>query len=136
MVQKTLELPRHGIGKGLMTSQGPDANPPVPLMVRNKGFNIGSACNFIREVDLDECSEHETEAFGDLGLLNLTRVSLVPVVPFYLFTHTHTHTHILFLTSLNPLVHLILGLGEDEGVKLNNWCPAIESTKRSIRGSG
>ena len=102
-------------------------------MMRNKGFTVGSACNFIRKVDLNECSEHEVEAFGDLGLLNLTRVSLVPVVPFYLFTHTHTH---IIFNKPNPLVHLILGLGEDKGVKLNNWCPTIESTKRSIHGSG
>nr|POE61406.1 hypothetical protein CFP56_44033 [Quercus suber] len=30
MVQKMLKPPCHGIGKGLMTSQGPNANPPAP----------------------------------------------------------------------------------------------------------
>ena len=88
-------------------------------MMRNKGFTVGSAHNFIREVDLDECSEHDKGEFG-------SRSS---------FLFVYTHTHIIF-NKPNPLVHLILGLGEDKGVKLNNWCLTIESTKRSIHGSG
>ena len=49
----------HGIGKGLMTSQGPVAPPPLPLLVKDKEYVVDIAHSIIRDANLDKCSEHE-----------------------------------------------------------------------------
>ena len=85
MIQKMLEPPRHGVGKRLMISQGPITNTLAPLLVRSKGFTVDIACLLVQDVDLDECTEHKTNAFGDSGLFHLVRVSLVSRCVFYSF---------------------------------------------------
>ena len=85
MVQKMPEPPRHGIGKRLMISQGPITNTLAPLLVRSKGFTVDIACLLVQDVDLDECTEHETNAFGDSSLFHLMKVSLVSRCVFYSF---------------------------------------------------
>ncbi|KAL0005468.1 hypothetical protein SO802_013029 [Lithocarpus litseifolius] len=60
-IQKTLGPLRHGKGKGLMTSYGPNVNPPIPLLVKNKEYTMGRAQSFVENEDLEEFSEDETE---------------------------------------------------------------------------
>ena len=60
-----------------MTSQGPIASSttnakatallPVNLLMWNKQYAVTIAQSIIKDVDLDECSEHETESLGDIG---------------------------------------------------------------------
>ena len=42
-----------------MTSQGPVAPPPLPLLVKDKEYVVDIAHSIIRDADLDKCSEHE-----------------------------------------------------------------------------
>ncbi|KAF3963578.1 hypothetical protein CMV_012051 [Castanea mollissima] len=65
--------PRHGVGKGLMTFQGPIVPPPLPLLVKDKEYAIDTAHSIVRDADLDECSEHETDPLGDSGLHDMMR---------------------------------------------------------------
>ena len=58
-----------------MTSQGPPIHPPIPLLVRSKEFVVDIARSLICDANLNKCLEHEVEAFGDLGLFNMLRVS-------------------------------------------------------------
>lgn len=60
-VQKTLEPPRHGKGKGLMTSHGLNVSPSIPLLVKIKEYTVGRAQSFVENEDLNEFSEDETE---------------------------------------------------------------------------
>ena len=71
-----LEPRRHGVGKGLMTSQGPSLiHPPIPLLVKNKEFTVDTARSLVHDLDLDECLKHDTKALGDSGLFDMKRVS-------------------------------------------------------------
>nr|POE55035.1 hypothetical protein CFP56_68009 [Quercus suber] len=45
----------------------------IPLLVRNKHYAVTMVHSLVRDVDLDECSEHEMEPLGDVGLFHLTR---------------------------------------------------------------
>ena len=72
--KKTPELLRHGMGKGLMTSQGPVAPSTITLLVRNKQHTVEMIQSIIKDEDLDECSKHEIEFLGESGLFNLMRV--------------------------------------------------------------
>ena len=69
--------PHHGVGKGLMTSQGLVVPPPLPLLVKDKGYDVDTAHSIIQDTDLDECSEHEIDPLGVSGLLDMMRVSLL-----------------------------------------------------------
>ena len=64
----------HGKGKGLMTSQGPIVPPPLPLLVKDKGYVVVTARSIVRDADLDECSEYKTDLLGDFGLHDTMRV--------------------------------------------------------------
>lgn len=63
-VQKANEPPRHGKGKGLMTSHGPNVSPPIPLLVKNKEYTVGRAQSFVENEDLDEFFKDETESLA------------------------------------------------------------------------
>ena len=60
----------------LMTSQGHVVPPPLPLLVKDKEYAVDTACSIIRDVDLDECSEHEIDPLGDSGLHDMIKVSI------------------------------------------------------------
>ena len=75
MVQNVLEPPCHGVGKGLITSQGPLIHPSIPLPVKSKEFVVDTARSLVHDVDIDECSKHEVEALGDLCLFDVIKVS-------------------------------------------------------------
>ena len=44
-------------------------------MVREKQHTVQMAYSIVKDADIDECSDHETEALGDSGLFDLMRVS-------------------------------------------------------------
>ena len=69
--------PHHGVGKGLMTSQGLVVPPPLPLLVKDKGYDVDTAHSIIQDTDLDECFEHETDPLGVSSLLDMMKVSLL-----------------------------------------------------------
>ncbi|KAF3963579.1 hypothetical protein CMV_012052 [Castanea mollissima] len=60
--------PRHGVGKGLMTFQGPIVPPPLPLLVKDKEYAVDTARSIVQDVDLYECFEYETNPLGDSSL--------------------------------------------------------------------
>nr|POF02642.1 hypothetical protein CFP56_39622 [Quercus suber] len=66
---------KHSTDGGKSNKKGPIANPLVPLSMRSKGFTVDTACLLVQYVDLDECLEHEIDAFGDSGLFHLTRIT-------------------------------------------------------------
>ena len=81
--QGTPNPPRHGVGKGLMTTHGPIINEPVAptaLLVKDKQHTVQTSYSIIKDLDLDECSEHETDALGDSNLFDLMRVSILLVL--------------------------------------------------------
>nr|POF22775.1 hypothetical protein CFP56_09752 [Quercus suber] len=41
------DAPRHGKGKSLMTSQGPAVSPPLPLLVKDKGYAVDTTHSII-----------------------------------------------------------------------------------------
>ena len=43
--------------------------------MRNKQYAVTTVQSLVRDVDLDECSEHEMEPLGDAYLFDLMRVS-------------------------------------------------------------
>ena len=53
---------RHKVKKGLMTSQGPVAPPPLPLLVKDRDYAMDTTRSIVQDADLDKCSEHKTEA--------------------------------------------------------------------------
>ena len=57
-----------------MTSQGPIVPPPLPLLVKDKGYVVVTARSIVRDADLDECSEYKTDLLGDFGLHDTMRV--------------------------------------------------------------
>ena len=54
----TADAPRHGVRKGLMTSQGSIVPPPLPLLVKDKEYVVDTARSVVWDANLDECSEH------------------------------------------------------------------------------
>lgn len=58
-----------------MTFQGPVVPPPLPLLVKDKEYTVCIAYSIVREVNLDECSEHKTNSLGDSSLHDMMRVS-------------------------------------------------------------
>ena len=80
----TVDDPRHGVAMGLMTSQGPVAPPPFPLLVKDKEYAMDTARSIVQDADLGECSKHETDPLGDFGLHDMIRVCCIstPFIPF------------------------------------------------------
>nr|POE52996.1 hypothetical protein CFP56_06858 [Quercus suber] len=69
-----IDAPRHGIGKGLMTSQGLVVPPPFPFLVKEKKYVTDTARSIIRDVDLDKCLKHKTDPLGDSSLHDIMMV--------------------------------------------------------------
>ncbi|KAL0010241.1 hypothetical protein SO802_005349 [Lithocarpus litseifolius] len=87
MSQKTPKLLCHGMGKDLMTSQGPVAPSTIPLLLRHKQHAIEMVQSIIKDADLDKCSEHETKSLGEVGLFNLRKFYVVPSIYASSLTH-------------------------------------------------
>ena len=69
--------------------------------MRSQEFVVNIARTLIHDVDLDECSEHETDALGDSGLFDLMRVSNGPFLhPFFII--------IIIIIGCNQCVSLLL----------------------------
>ena len=79
---------RHGVRKGLMTSQGSIVPPPLLLLVKDKEYTVDTARSIVWDADLDECSEHETNPLGDSGLHDMMGVCF-SFVPLYRFVPMH-----------------------------------------------
>ena len=83
--------PRHGVGKGLITSQGHVVPLPLPLLVKDREYAVDITCFIVRDANLNECLEHETDPLGDSGFHELMRVSLftcpLPVELSFYFDH-------------------------------------------------
>ena len=75
--QKTHNPSHHGVGKGLMTSQGPVAPPTVNSELATPTPAVTTVQSLVRNVDLNECSMHETEHLGDAGPFDLMKASSI-----------------------------------------------------------
>ena len=73
-----VDAPHHGIGKGLMTSQGPVATP-LPLLVKDKKYAVDTTHSIVWDANLDKCSEYETDLLGDFGLYDMVRVCCISI---------------------------------------------------------
>lgn len=74
------KAPRRGIGKGLMTSQGLVALPPLPLLVNDKEYVMDTTCSIIRDADLDECLQHKTDPLGEFSIFDMMRACSISIV--------------------------------------------------------
>ena len=75
--------PQHWVGKGLMTAHSPVIKESVAsptLLVKDKQNAIQMAYSIVKDPDLDECLEHETNVLGDFGLFDLMRISSLVVL--------------------------------------------------------
>ena len=88
------DAPHHRVGKGLMTSQGPATSPPLLLLVKYKEYVVDTVRSIVRDADLDEFLEHETDPLVDSGLHGMMRVCciFIPFIPF-------SSTFVPFLTG-------------------------------------
>nr|POE85922.1 hypothetical protein CFP56_23510 [Quercus suber] len=71
--QSILELLRHGVGKGLMTFQGPVTPSIILVLVRLKQHAIETVQSITKVAGLDKCFEHETKSLGEASLFDLMR---------------------------------------------------------------
>ena len=92
------DTPCHGVGKGLMNSQGPAAPPLLPLLVKDKEYAVDTARSIIRDANLDECSKHEIDPpLGDSSLFDMMRICCSIVSPSLLiFIHSLSITFFPF----------------------------------------
>ena len=76
--EKSPSKPNHGVGKGLMTSQGPVTEGPSRLLT-HRDYAVEEAKSFVKPVDMEPCEQLETEELGASALFDLTRVGLLPL---------------------------------------------------------
>ena len=111
MKEKSPFKPSHGVGKGLMTSQGPVTEGPSRLLT-HKDYAVEEARSFIKPVDIEPCDQLETEDLGVSALFDLTKVGLLPLSKWLYLAL------ILFLTA----VFSFLGLGACDGPSRSLYC--------------
>ena len=104
MKEKSPSKPSHGVGKGLMTSQGPVTKGPSRLLT-HRDYTVEEARSFVKPVDIEPCDQLETEDLGASALFDLTRVRLLPLWKWLYLAL------ILFLKA----VFSFLGLGACDG---------------------
>ena len=109
--EKSPSKPSHGVGKGLMTSQGPVTEGPSRLLT-HRGYVVEEARSFVKPVDVEPCEQLETEDLGASALFDLTRVGLLPLSRWLYFAL------ILFLTA----VFSFLDLGACDGPSRSLYC--------------
>ena len=76
--EKSPSKPSHGVGKGLMTSQGPVTKGPIRLLT-HRDYAVEEARSFVKPADIEPCEQLETEDLGASALFDLTRVGLLPL---------------------------------------------------------
>ena len=111
MKEKSPSKPSHGVGKGLMTSQGPVTEGPCRLLT-HRDYAVEEARSFVKPVDIEPCDQLETEDLGVSALFDLTRVRLLPLSKWLYLAL------ILFLTA----VFSFLGLGACDGPSRSLYC--------------
>ena len=104
MKEKSPSKPSHGVGKGLMTSQGPVTEGPCRLLT-HRDYAVEEARFFVKPADIEPCDQLGTEDLGASALFDLTRVCLLP------FSKWLYLALILFLKA----VFSFLGLGACDG---------------------
>ena len=77
--EKSPSKPSHGVGKGLMTSQGPVTKGPIRLLT-HRDYAVEEARSFVKPADIEPCEQLETEDLGASALFDLTRVGLLPLL--------------------------------------------------------
>ena len=77
--EKSPPKPSHGVGKGLMTSQGPVTEGPSRLLTHRE-YAVKEAKSFVKPADIEPCEQLETEDLGASALFDLTRVGFLPLL--------------------------------------------------------
>ena len=78
MKEKSPSKPSHGVGKGLMTSQGPIIESPCRLLT-HRDYAVEEVRSFVKPADIEPCDQLETEDLGASALFDLARVCLLPL---------------------------------------------------------
>ena len=102
--EKSPSKPSHGVGKGLMTSQGPVTEGPCRLLT-HRDYAVEEVRSFVKLADIEPCDQLETKDLGASALFDLARVCLLPLSKWLYLAL------IPFLTA----VFFSLGLGACDG---------------------
>ena len=81
---KKPSLPKHGAGKGLMTTLGPVTQDSERRLLTHKDYAVEMLESIIKDKDADPYVGQATSELGDLGLYDLAQVSIFHSF-FYLF---------------------------------------------------
>ena len=111
MKEKSPSKSSHGVGKGLMTSQGPVTEGPSRLL-SHRDYAVEEARSFVKPANIEPCDQLETEDLRASALFDLTRVCLLPLSKWLYLAL------ILFLTA----VFSFLGLGACDGPSRSLYC--------------
>ena len=65
-----------------MTSQGPVAPPPLPLLVKDKEYAVDTAHSIVQDADLDDCSKLKTDSLGESGPFDMMRACSISIAFF------------------------------------------------------
>ena len=66
--------PKHGAGKGLMTTSSPITQDPNRRLLTYKDYALEMVKSIIKDKDVDPCAEQGTDDLGASGLFDLARV--------------------------------------------------------------
>lgn len=81
---KKLSPPKHGVGKGLMTTSSPVIQEPDHRLLTHKDYVIEMMESIIKDKDVEPCTEQGTEELGSSGLFDLAQVCPF-LISLYLF---------------------------------------------------
>ena len=109
--EKSPSKPSHGVGKGLMTSQGPVTEGPCRLLT-HRDYAVEEVRSFVKPADIEPCDQLETKDLGASALFDLARVCLLPLSKWLYLAL------IPFLTA----VFFSLGLGACDGPSRSLHC--------------
>ena len=70
------KLPRHELGKDLMTGKGLIALDLVHRLITHQDYIVEMVNSIMKKTDLDPCAEQSSEDLGAFSLFNLSRVCL------------------------------------------------------------
>ena len=76
--------PKHGAGKGLMTTSGPVSQDPNRHLITHKDYALEMVGSIIRDKDVDPCAEQGTNELEVSGLFDLAQVC------FFLCSYIHS----------------------------------------------
>ena len=66
--------PKHGAGKGIMTTSSPITQDPNHRLLTFKDYALEMVKSIIKDKDVDPCAEQGTDDLGASGLFDLARV--------------------------------------------------------------